>query len=78
MQEQSFTILLREAEEGGFTAMCVDLPGCISEGDTEEEALAMIQDAIQGYLASLEKHGEAIPPDFCSPAPCKLKKLQVA
>lgn len=42
-------------------AECPALPGCVSEGKTREEAMANIRDAIQGYLQSLEKHGEPIP-----------------
>jgi len=47
-----------------FIAECPALPGCISEGKTREEAIANIKDAIKGYLASLEKHGEPIPPSI--------------
>jgi len=38
------------------------LPGCISQGRTRQEALANITEAIEGYLESLQKHGEPIPP----------------
>ncbi len=38
-------------EDGGFTALVPALPGCISEGDTEEDALKNIQEAIELYLA---------------------------
>jgi len=37
--------------EGGFAVACPDLPGCWSQGATEEEALANISDAIEDYLA---------------------------
>jgi antitoxin HicB len=37
------------------------LPGLVAEGDTLEEARAMVKDAIRGYLESLIKHGEEIP-----------------
>jgi predicted RNase H-like HicB family nuclease len=37
------------------------LPGLVTEGDTLEEARAMVKDAIRGYLESLIKHGEEIP-----------------
>jgi antitoxin HicB len=42
-------------------AQCPALLGCISEGTKREEAVASIEDAIEGYLASLKKHGEPIP-----------------
>ncbi|MCY0879651.1 MAG: type II toxin-antitoxin system HicB family antitoxin [Firmicutes bacterium] len=55
---QRFAVILEPAEEGGFIARVPALPGCVTEGDTREEALAMARDAIRGYLASLKKHGE--------------------
>jgi len=45
-----------------FVATCPTLPGCISQGETRQAALANIQDAIAGYLESLRKHGDPIPP----------------
>lgn len=48
-----YLVTLREAEEGGYTVEVPALPGCISEGDTYEEALANIRDAIVAYLAEL-------------------------
>ena len=45
-----FRVTLTPAEEGGFVAQCVEVPGAISEGDSREEALANISDAIQGIL----------------------------
>ncbi|PIP69615.1 MAG: hypothetical protein COW90_09705 [Nitrospirae bacterium CG22_combo_CG10-13_8_21_14_all_44_11] len=38
------------------------MPGCISQGKTREEAIANVQDAIKGYIKSLKKHDEPIPP----------------
>jgi predicted RNase H-like HicB family nuclease len=43
-------IVLEPQEEGGFTACVPSLPGCISEGNTEEEALRNIKEAIEIYL----------------------------
>lgn len=49
--EMSFTIGIREdREEGGYIAECLDMPGCVSEGDTRDEALANISDAISSCL----------------------------
>jgi predicted RNase H-like HicB family nuclease len=45
-----------------YIAECPSLPGCISQGKTREEVLLNIQDAIKGFLESLEKHNEPIPP----------------
>jgi len=44
------TVILREEEEGGYSVQCLELPGCISEGETREEALLSIREAIEGYL----------------------------
>jgi len=53
-----------DEEDGGFTVTVPALPGCISEGDTFEEAVENIKDAIQGYLTSLIKDGEPIPTEL--------------
>jgi antitoxin HicB len=57
-----YRIVIQQEEGGEFVGECPSLPGCISQGHTREEALANIKDAIAGYLASLKKHGEPIPP----------------
>ncbi len=54
------TIILREEEEGGYSAQCLELPGCISEGETREEALANIREAIEGYLEAFPEEVEQI------------------
>lgn len=56
-----YTVLFEPAEEGGYVVSVPALPGCITEGDTFEEAMEMVKDAISGYIASLKKHGEPIP-----------------
>ncbi|HEX9149164.1 MAG TPA: type II toxin-antitoxin system HicB family antitoxin [Thermoanaerobaculia bacterium] len=43
-------VVLEPTEEGGFTASVPSLPGCISEGDTREQALQNIREAIELYL----------------------------
>lgn len=52
------------AEEGGYTVTIPELPGCVSEGTTFEEALEMIQDAMAGWLLVAAKHDDPIPPKF--------------
>ena len=47
-------VYLEPSEEGGYTAIVPSLPGCISEGDTKEEALKNIREAIELYLESVE------------------------
>jgi predicted RNase H-like HicB family nuclease len=46
-----FTVRLDQAEEGGFVVQCLEVPGAISQGETREEALENIVDAIEGVLA---------------------------
>ena len=57
-----YRILVEADEDGVFVAECPTLPGCVSQGKTRAEALKNVKDAIQGYLASLKKHNEPIPP----------------
>lgn len=57
-----FRVVVEQEEDGPFVATCPTLPGCVSQGSTREEALRNIRDAIEGYLESLKKHGEPIPP----------------
>ncbi len=45
-----YPVVLREDETGGFVVECPIIPGCVSEGDTVEEALTNIVEAIQGCL----------------------------
>ena len=52
------------AEEGGFVVSVPDLPGCVSNGDTFEDAWEMIQDAMEGWLQVALEHGDPIPAKF--------------
>ena len=49
-----FKVVLEESEEGGYTVYVPSLPGCISEGETKEDALKNIQEAIELYLEPVE------------------------
>ena len=57
----NYRILLRREPEGGYTAIVPSLPGCITYGDTIEEAIKMAKEAIELYIESLKEHGEEIP-----------------
>lgn len=48
-------VLHPDTEDGGFWIDCPALPGCSSQGDTVEEALAMIKDAIEGHVCLLRE-----------------------
>lgn len=56
-----YRVLLTQDEDGIYVAEVPNLPGCISDGKTRDEALANIKEAITGYIASLEKHGDPLP-----------------
>ena len=49
-----FRVILEPSEEGGYTAIVPSLSGCVSEGDTREEALKNIREAIELYLEPVE------------------------
>ena len=49
-----FKIVLEPSDEGGFTVYVPSLPGCISEGDSIDEALANIREAVELYLEPVE------------------------
>ena len=57
-----YRVYLEQDEDGVFVASCPALPGCVSQGETRQEATENIQEAIEGYLKSLHKHGDAVPP----------------
>lgn len=61
MAERIFRVVVTVDEEGWYVAECMDLPGCVSQGKTETEAIKNIRDAISGYITSLKKHGEHVP-----------------
>lgn len=59
-----YRILIEQDEEKMFVAEVPSLPGCISQGKTRNEAIDNAKDAIKGYLESLKKHNEPIPPSI--------------
>ena len=61
MEALSYRVLLRKEPEGGYTVIVPSLPGCVTCGDTIEEAIEMAKEAIELYIESLRAHGEDIP-----------------
>ena len=62
MSSYQYTIILHpDPEEGGYTVTVPALPGCITQGETLEEAIAMAKDAIRLYVESLIADGEPVP-----------------
>ncbi len=60
-----YRVYIEQDEDGVFVAEVPTLPGCISQGNTREEALSNIKEAMEGYVESLRKHNEPIPPPIC-------------
>ena len=48
------TVILEPSDEGGYTAFVPSLPGCVSEGDTREETLRNLREAVELYLEPVE------------------------
>jgi len=53
-------IIKEDIEDGGFNVSCPALPGCHSQGETIEEAIRNIKDAIQGCVAALNDRAKSI------------------
>ena len=56
-----FVVTLEDGEDGFIVVSCPGLRGCHSQGESKEEAIANIKEAIEGYIASMREQGEAIP-----------------
>jgi predicted RNase H-like HicB family nuclease len=53
---------LSPEDGGGFLATVPDLPGCMSDGETPEEALANVRDAVEAWIEEARTLGRAVPP----------------
>ena len=60
---RTYRINLRKEEEGGYTVLVPALPGCITYGDSVDEAIEMAKEAIELYVEELQDHGEMVPDD---------------
>ena len=61
MDKYNYTVILEREGDGGYHAFCPALRGCHTQGDTLEEALNNVREAIEAYLESLRKHGQTMP-----------------
>lgn len=57
----SYTVVLERESDGGFVVSVPALPGCVSQGDTRDEALANIREAIDVYIEDCHEAGDPIP-----------------
>ncbi|HIJ05892.1 MAG: Uncharacterized protein XE11_1779 [Methanomicrobiales archaeon 53_19] len=61
MRSLNYRIHLRKEPEGGYTVTVPTLPGCVTFGETIEEAITMAREAIELYIEDLQEKGEDIP-----------------
>jgi predicted RNase H-like HicB family nuclease len=71
-KSHEFEVVLQPEAEGGFSVSVPALPGCHTQGETREEALAMARDAIEGYLEVLADEGRPLP------QPALIERITVA
>ncbi len=74
MAEYSFSVILEPQEGGGYSVLVPALPEVVTEGDTEEEALRMAEEAIGAILAYRKDRGLPLPSD----TPPAIRKVTVA
>ena len=56
-------VILYPGEDGWWVIECPSLPGCVSQGETEQIAIANIKEAMEVWIADAIEHGEPIPED---------------
>jgi predicted RNase H-like HicB family nuclease len=61
MTTYTYTVHIEPEEDGGYVVTVPALPGCVTQGETYEGAVAMAQEAVEGFLEALAKAGEPIP-----------------
>ena len=62
MSEYTYTIILEpDPDEGGYTVTVPALPGCVTQGEIIEEAIAMAKDAIRLFIETLMAEGQPVP-----------------
>jgi predicted RNase H-like HicB family nuclease len=57
----TYAIIIERADDGGYGAWSPDLPGCVALGDSPEETLQEMREAMQGHLAVMRERGEPLP-----------------
>jgi predicted RNase H-like HicB family nuclease len=58
---RTYAIIIERSDDGGYGAWSPDLPGCVALGDTEQEALSEMKEAMRGHLEVMRERGETIP-----------------
>jgi predicted RNase H-like HicB family nuclease len=57
----TYAVIIERADDGGYGAWSPDLPGCVALGDTPEETLTQMREAMRGHLDVMRERGEALP-----------------
>ncbi|MGF1634591.1 MAG: type II toxin-antitoxin system HicB family antitoxin [Phycisphaerae bacterium] len=57
-----YAVIIEPADDGSYSCYVPDLPGCISCGDTAEEATRLIREAIDLHIEAMRETGEPVPP----------------
>jgi predicted RNase H-like HicB family nuclease len=63
MKVFNYKVIIEECEEGGFYAECPAFPGCHVEGETYEETLLEIKEAVKNFIEDYKSRGEEVPSD---------------
>jgi predicted RNase H-like HicB family nuclease len=61
MKQNTYRVLLNKEPEGGYTAQVPTLPGCVTYGESLDEAIENVKEAIELYIQSLRSHNEPVP-----------------
>lgn len=61
MKQNTYRVLLNKEPEGGYTAVVPTLPGCITYGESLDEAIMNVKEAIELYIESLRANDEPVP-----------------
>jgi predicted RNase H-like HicB family nuclease len=56
-----YAVILQKEDDGGYVVTVPVLPGCVSQGDTRQEALRNIEEAIELYVEDVRATGESVP-----------------
>ncbi len=56
-----YVVVIEKADDGSYSAYVPDLPGCVSCGDSADEARQRIEEAVSLHIDSLRRHGDPVP-----------------
>lgn len=60
MRKNKLSFAIRDEDEGGFSAQCIEFPGIITQADTESELKEMIDDAVSGYFQAFPEEKDRL------------------